>query len=238
MKTITEKAYHMDFTEKWKATFQPYTLGVLKSIESEITMQRQHGKAIYPANNQIFNALKYVDPDNCKVVILGQDPYHEPNQANGLAFSVNDETPLPPSLRNIYKELSSDLSVPAPTTGDLTPWAKQGVLLLNTTLTVEQSKANSHADLGWDEIVKPILCWGKYAHNTVTNILQTLPESVYKYNRVLSSTHPSPLSALRPTKDFCAFIGSKPFSQTNQALIEHNEAPIDWRLPYMTKCSF
>ena len=234
----------MDFTEKWKATFRPYTLGVLKSIESEITMQRQHGKIIYPANNQIFNALKYVDPDHCKVVILGQDPYHEPNQANGLAFSVNDGTPLPPSLRNIYKELSNDLSVSAPTTSDLTPWAKQGVLLLNTTLTVEQGKANSHADLGWDEIVKPILihimmsnnftvflCWGKYAHNTVTNILQTLPESVYKYNRVLSSTHPSPLSALRPTKNFCAFIGSKPFSQTNHALIEHNEAPIDWRLP-------
>ena len=234
----------MDFTKKWKSTFQPYTLGVLKSIESEITIQRKLGKTIYPPNNQIFNALKYVDPDNCKVVILGQDPYHEPNQANGLAFSVNDGTQFPPSLRNIYKELSSDLSLPMPTTGDLTPWAKQGVLLLNTSLTVEQGKANSHADLGWDEVVKPILthimmshnftvflCWGKYAHNTVSDILQTLPESVYKYNRVLASTHPSPLSALRPTKDFCAFIGSKPFSQTNQALIEHNETPIDWRLP-------
>lgn len=187
-------------------------------------------KTIYPPKEQIFRALNLCDFDDVKVVILGQDPYHEPHQANGLAFSVTKDVRIPPSLMNIYKEIHDDLGLPIPNHGDLTYWAKQGVLLLNNVLTVERGKANSHKGLGWEtftlnivrylnEREKPLvfILWGKNA----------IEKKKYIDSRhlVLTSVHPSPLSAYR------GFFGSRSFSKTNAFLIKNGMAPIDWGIP-------
>ena len=187
-------------------------------------------KTIYPPKKQIFRALNLCDFDDVKVVILGQDPYHEPHQANGLAFSVTKDVRIPPSLVNIYKEIHDDLGLPIPNHGDLTYWAKQGVLLLNNVLTVERGKANSHKGLGWEtftlnivrylnEREKPLvfILWGKNA----------IEKKKYIDSRhlVLTSVHPSPLSAYR------GFFGSRPFSKTNEFLIKNGMTPIDWSIP-------
>lgn len=188
---------------------------------------------VYPPAERLFACFEAVAPEQVRVVILGQDPYHEPGQANGLAFSVFPGTKLPPSLQNIYKELQSDLNLPAPANGDLRPWAEQGVLLLNTVLTVEQSRANSHKDFGWqtftDEVIaalaalpQPIafLLWGAQAQKKAAAIQRS------SYPRlIVKSPHPSPLSVYR------GFYGSRPFSQVNSFLHLHNQPPIDWRLP-------
>lgn len=186
---------------------------------------------IYPPAAHIFDALKWVAYQDCKVVIVGQDPYHGPKQANGLAFSVGPGVPLPPSLVNIYKELEADLGILPAQHGDLTYWAQQGVLLLNASLTVRAHEANSHARIGWslltDRILsllgqrdKPLvfLLWGQFAKSKAGLI--TNPRSL-----VLSAPHPSPLSAHR------GFFGSRPFSKINQFLVEQGQYPIDWRLP-------
>ena len=184
---------------------------------------------IYPEMNNIFNALNTVKYEDVKVVIIGQDPYHEPNQAHGLAFSVQDGITVPPSLVNIYKEIESDLGIKCHTeTGNLLRWAKQGVLLLNTSLTVRRAQANSHRGKGWEtftnEIIKILsqredpmvfILWGSNA--------QSFAPQIAKQHLVLKAPHPSPLSAYR------GFFGCKHFSKTNDFLSSHNKTPIDWQ---------
>ncbi|MBQ7566412.1 MAG: uracil-DNA glycosylase [Oscillospiraceae bacterium] len=185
---------------------------------------------VYPPRERVFAALKLTPPEAVRVVILGQDPYHEPGQAHGPAFSVPDGVKLPPSLKNIYKELQSDLGI-ARASGDLTGWAEQGVLLLNTVLTVRRGEANSHKNFGWQtvtdaiaaaiaELPQPVafLLWGAQAQEKAALARAS------KYPRlVLCSPHPSPLSAYR------GFFGSRPFSQINEFLSKNGEKPIDWR---------
>ena len=187
-------------------------------------------KTIYPKQNEVFNAFRYTDFDDIKVVILGQDPYHGPNQAEGLSFSVSNEVLKPPSLKNIFKELESDLQIPFPESNSLKPWAKQGVLLLNAVLTVEEHKPTSHKEKGWeqftDNVIKEInkrekpvvfILWGAYARAKKTLI--TNPN-----HYVIESAHPSPFSARN------GFFGSRPFSKTNKFLKEHKIPEIDWRV--------
>lgn len=198
---------------------------ILSFLESEYST-----KNIFPPKENIFEALNLTPYANVKVVILGQDPYHGPNQAHGLSFSVNPGVGIPPSLLNIYKELHTDLNCYIPNNGFLKKWAKQGVLLLNTSLTVIQGKANSHQKIGWniftDEIISllndkttPIvfILWGNNAISK--KILITNPNHL-----ILQSAHPSPLSAHR------GFFGSKPFSKSNNFLLENGLSPIDWQI--------
>jgi len=183
---------------------------------------------IYPEMSNIFNALNAVKYEDVKVVIIGQDPYHEPNQAHGLAFSVQDGIALPPSLVNIYKEIESDLQIKCEKTGNLTRWAKQGVLLLNTSLTVRRAQANSHRGKGWEvftnEIIKLLskredpmvfILWGSNA--------QAFAPQIASHHLILKAPHPSPLSAYR------GFFGCKHFSKANDFLLSQNKSPIDWR---------
>ena len=187
-------------------------------------------KTIFPAKEDIFNALKLTDYKDVKVVIVGQDPYHGVGEAHGLSFSVLKGVKIPPSLQNIYKELDDDLGIKPKSHGELTGWAKQGVLLLNAVLTVEKDKASSHKGMGWelftDYIIKllntredPIvfILWGNFAKSKQKYITN-------KNHLVISSAHPSPFSA------YSGFFGSKPFSKTNDFLIKHNKKPIDWSL--------
>lgn len=183
---------------------------------------------IYPRGNQMFNAFEHCPFDKVKVVLLGQDPYHEPRQAHGLCFSVQEGTPFPPSLINIFNEIKSDLGKPIPTSGDLTRWADQGVLLLNATLTVKAHIAGSHQNKGWETFTDAVidrlnierknivyLLWGSYAQRK-GSIIDT------SRNLVLKSAHPSPLSAHR------GFFGNKHFSKTNDYLIASGQTPINW----------
>lgn len=199
-------------------------------------------QVIYPPQDDILNALAWTAPQDVRAVILGQDPYHGPGQAMGLSFSVHRGQKLPPSLRNIYKELAADLGCATPATGDLSNWARQGVLLLNTTLTVREHAANSHAKLGWQtltdyvvrrccELPQPVvfLAWGAHAIKLVDAAMaQTGADAAGSDKFCLASTHPSPLSATRAAKDVPAFMGSRPFSHANHLLEEHGEKPIDW----------
>ncbi|MBN1325021.1 MAG: uracil-DNA glycosylase [Alphaproteobacteria bacterium] len=185
------------------------------------------GKTVYPAPANIFNAFNLCPFDKVKVVIIGQDPYHEPGQAHGLCFSVQDGVALPPSLKNIYQEIENDLGHKSITSGDLTAWATQGVLLLNSTLTVQAHTAASHAGKGWEQFTDAIiralsarknlvyLLWGSYAQKKAEIVNNS-------ENLVLKSVHPSPLSAYR------GFFGNKQFSKTNQYLVAHNYEPINW----------
>lgn len=197
----------------------------LKVIENEYQQ-----KIIYPPQKDIFNALKLTPYKNTKVVIVGQDPYHGENEAHGLSFSVKEGIKLPPSLKNIYKEIYSDLKIIEPNSGDLTKWAREGVLLLNSTLTVEKDKPNSHQKLGWDRftdyVIKVInqkkepvvfILWGNFAKSKKKYITN-------KIHLVLESAHPSPFSANN------GFFGSKPFSKTNDFLIKNKIPPINWQL--------
>ncbi|WP_415895084.1 uracil-DNA glycosylase [Neptuniibacter sp. PT34_22] len=206
---------------------QPYMLA-LKEFLKEQKAQR---KIIYPHSDNWFHALDTTPLDDVKVVILGQDPYHQPGQAHGLCFSVMPGVKVPPSLVNIYKELESDLGLPRPDHGYLESWAQQGVLLLNSVLTVEESSAGAHQGKGWetftDQIIQAVnqhcdnvvfLLWGSYAQKKGACIDQTR-------HLVLKAPHPSPLSAHR------GFLGCQHFSQTNQYLQQQGKAPIDWQLP-------
>lgn len=199
-------------------------------------------QVIYPPQDDILNALAWTAPSDVRAVILGQDPYHGPGQAMGLSFSVHKGQRLPPSLRNIYKELVADLGCPMPATGDLSNWARQGVLLLNTTLTVREHAANSHSKLGWQtltdyvvrrccELPQPVvfLAWGAHAIKLVgAAMAQTGADDAGSDKFCLASTHPSPLSATRAAKGVPAFMGSRPFSGANELLRAHGEKPIDW----------
>lgn len=189
---------------------------------------------VYPPKEALFTALRLTPPDKVRCVIVGQDPYHGPGQAHGLAFSVQDGVKIPPSLRNIYLELHEDVGCPIPTTGDLRPWAERGVLLLNNVLTVYDGAANSHRKWGWQRFTDTLLAtlqtlpqpmafvlWGREAQKK--GALARPTESAYP-RLVLTSNHPSPLSAHR------GFFGSRPFSQVNHFLQEHGADPIDWSL--------
>ena len=197
----------------------------LKIIENEYKT-----KTIYPPKNYIFNALKLTPYSNTKVVIVGQDPYPGEGEAHGLSFSVQEGIKLPPSLQNIYKELYDDIGITPATKGDLTKWAKEGVLMLNAVLTVEKDKPASHRNLGWerltDYIIKVLnqkeepvvfILWGNFAKEKVKLI--TNPN-----HYIITSSHPSPFSARY------GFFGSKPFSKTNKFLKEHNLKEIDWNI--------
>lgn len=213
-----------------------------EQVYTNINDMRNNGKEIFPAQENIYAALELVNPSDVKVVIIGQDPYHEPNQAMGLAFSVPDGTPIPRSLQNIYKELSSDIGCSIPASGNLTRWAEQGVLLLNTVLTVEAHKANSHKYKGWQAFTSTILsavvktdkpvvfiCWGAQADNTLIKVLDET-WGLDSNKCIIRSTHPSPLSANKSTKLYPSFTGSRPFSKTNEWLKEHGESEIDWAM--------
>ena len=198
--------------------------------ELQAFVQKRRAEArVFPEEKNVFNALKLTPFESVKVVILGQDPYHGFGQAHGLSFSVQKGTPLPPSLKNIYKELQEDIGGELPIEGDLSHWAKQGVLLLNTVLTVEEGNANSHKGKGWEtltnrfiealnELKHPVIfiLWGKPAQDKEKLI--TNPNHV-----LLKAPHPSPLSAYR------GFFGSKPFSKVNDILIQQGQTPICWK---------
>lgn len=217
--------------QDWKLILEkefsrPYFL----SVEKFVRQERAH-HLVFPPENEVFAALETTSLHATKVVILGQDPYHGEYQAHGLAFSVPPGIDIPPSLRNIIKELHDDIGAPFPLHGDLTPWAEQGVLLLNTTLTVRAGHAGSHHGHGWEDLTDAIIravnerehrvvfiLWGSNARKKKTLI--TNPRHI-----VIESAHPSPLSAYR------GFFGSQPFSRANTALLADGQDPIDWSLP-------
>jgi uracil-DNA glycosylase len=205
---------------------QSYLQAALNFVKQE----RAKGKIIYPAQNDIFNALKYTPFDEVKVVIIGQDPYHGPNQAHGLCFSVKPGVAIPPSLKNILQELHTDLGVTIPKSGCLEKWAKQGVLLLNASLTVEAGKPQSHANIGWEKFTDKVIqvlneqkqglifiLWGSPAQRKGQIIDPTR-------HTILKAPHPSPLSAHR------GFFGCKHFSKTNELLHKMGKTEIDWSL--------
>lgn len=203
----------------------------MKSLKAFLMEEKEKGNLVYPKGIDIFNALNTTPFNQVKVVILGQDPYHGAGQAHGLSFSVQKGITTPPSLKNIYKELETDIEgFKTPYHGNLTHWAEQGVLLLNATLTVRASEPGSHQKRGWeiftDEIIKALsqksehivfLLWGKYAQQKAELIDA-------KKHYVLTAAHPSPFSA------YNGFFGSKHFSKTNQLLVQNNLTPIDWKL--------
>ncbi|ATP27110.1 uracil-DNA glycosylase [Chromobacterium violaceum] len=211
----------------------------LAEIDRLLVLQQQDGKTLFPPPPQVFNALAFAAPADVKVVILGQDPYHGDGEAMGLSFSVPDGARVPPSLRNIYKELAADLGLGVPASGDLTHWAQQGVLLLNSVLTVERDKAGSHGKLGWqtvsDALIDAVnrdnpgcvfLLWGNWA--------QTKAERIdASRHLVLTAAHPSPLSASR------GFHGCRHFSQVNAWLIARGRQPVRWATaPAAQSCLF
>lgn len=223
MKTIIHNSWQSILEEEFQ---KPYYLELREFLKQEYQTQR-----IFPDMYHIFDALEKTPYEKVKVVILGQDPYHGMNQAHGLSFSVQPGVKIPPSLKNIYKELADDLGIPPVTHGYLTSWAEQGVLLLNTVLTVREGQAYSHRGKGWEQLTDVIIqklnereqpivfiLWGKPAQQKMTMI------DAQKHI-IIRSVHPSPLSAHR------GFFGSKPFSKTNDALIALGETPINWQLP-------
>ena len=219
---IINNGWAMHLAEEFEKSYYQHLREFLKEeYASEI---------VYPEKNDIFNALHFTDYEDVKVVILGQDPYHGTGQAHGLSFSVKPGVSLPPSLRNIFKELNDDLGCYIPDNGYLKKWAHQGVMLLNTVLTVRKGEANSHRGQGWeiftDQVItllnkreKPVIfiLWGKPAQNK----LKLIDESRHK---IIMSVHPSPLSARR------GFFGSKPFSKVNEILRAQGEKEIDWQI--------
>lgn len=203
-----------------------------RSLEQRLGAAYEHG-AVYPPAQQLFAAFNLTPPDCVRAVILGQDPYHEPGQANGLAFSVNRGVKLPPSLQNIYKELQADLGIPAAKSGNLTSWAQQGVFLLNTVLSVQAHAANSHKDFGWQSFTDAVIAalgglpqpvafvlWGAQAQRKAALVKKSPHPRL-----ILESPHPSPLSAYR------GFFGSRPFSQINEFLVSYGFSPVDWKIP-------
>ena len=223
---VTELAPRTDWNPVLRGELdQPYWPELQRFVATERTRH-----TVYPAEDQVFAALHLTPLAEVKVLILGQDPYHGPGQAHGLCFSVRAGTPPPPSLQNIFTELHDDLGIERPTTGDLTPWARQGVLLLNATLTVRAHQAASHQGKGWetftDQVIRAVndktdtvvfILWGNSARRK--KVLVDVDRHV-----IIESPHPSPLSAHR------GFFGSHPFSRANEALVAAGRAPVDWRL--------
>lgn len=216
-----------------------------KSIElQKVTeFKIREGCRIFPDVQNTFRALHLTKPSDVKVVIIGQDAYHGEGQAHGLSFSVENGIKPPPSLQNIFKELNSDLGIKIPSSGNLTAWAKQGVLLLNTVLSVYEGKPNSCADWGWQDVTSEIvracfylpqpivfILWGRQARVFVEDIKNGIDEMCPANKICICSSHPSPLGAYKGSKDAPAFIGSKPFSKTNDLLAQMGSEPIDWSL--------
>lgn len=196
----------------------------------EFLKDEYQNETIYPPMKDVFNALHYTSYEDTKVVIIGQDPYHGPNQAQGLSFSVQHGVRIPPSLRNIYKELHADLEIPIPEHGSLVDWAKSGVLLLNTVLTVREKQPGSHRGKGWEQLTNKIIehvnakedpvvfiLWGRHAQEKESFITN-------ENHLIIKSAHPSPFSANR------GFFGSRPFSQANQFLIRAGREPVEWEI--------
>ncbi len=220
--------------ESWRAALEP----VLASVKSGALAQflradEAAGKEIYPPREQRLAALELTQLDRVKVVVLGQDPYHGPGQAHGLSFSVPDGVKVPPSLANVFKEQAADLGLPRPITGNLAPWARQGVLLLNAVLTVEQGQPGSHQGKGWEEITdaviaavaaKPDPCvfllWGSHAQKKA----QSVPGLLASHHLMLTAPHPSPLSAHR------GFLGCRHFSQADAFMQARGRGEVDWQL--------
>ena len=223
MKVQIEESWRRQLQEEFDKPYFEHLVGFVKEEYARYT--------VFPPGSRIFHAYNTCPFEKVKVVILGQDPYHEPGQANGLAFSVNPGVKLPPSLRNIFAELQSDCDITPPDSGDLTTWARQGVFLLNSSLTVEAGKAASHKDFGWqtftDAVVQRLaalpqpvafVLWGAHAQKKAVIAARS------PYPRlVLQAPHPSPLSAYR------GFFGSRPFSQINAFLAQHGQKQIDWQ---------
>ena len=215
----------------WKEMLkQEFTKPFFLQVATHLKTEKATGAAVYPPGQLIFNAFNITTFENVKVVILGQDPYHGAGQAMGLSFSVPDGVKIPPSLVNIYKELKADIGMAIPTTGNLTPWANQGVLLLNAVLTVRENEPASHSKVGWmnftDDVIKYLsdqhsrlvfILWGNFAIQKQVLIDATK-------HKILKAAHPSPLSA------YNGFFGCKHFSATNEYLIAHNKEPINWAL--------
>lgn len=204
---------------------KPYFAPLRAAVEDAYASARP----VYPPREYLLEALRLTPPEQVKCVILGQDPYHEPGQAHGLSFSVPEGTPFPPSLRNIYKELAADLGTEPPRSSDLTPWARQGVLLLNTTLTVFDGEAGSHRAFGWQHFTDAVISAAAALPRSVVFILWGADAGkkaalVGDADRhlILRSAHPSPLSAYR------GFFGSRPFSRCNEFLLSRGEAPVEW----------
>ncbi|MGB3754272.1 MAG: uracil-DNA glycosylase [Parerythrobacter sp.] len=221
-----------ELPEDWRAVLEPaLATAETEALAAWLAGEEATGKTVYPPREERFAALRVTSLADVRVVILGQDPYHGPGQAHGLAFSVPDGVKLPPSLRNIYRELADDLGIETPTGGNLTGWAKQGVLLLNTTLTVEAGEAGSHARQGWERVTdavvaavaaKPEPCvfilWGAHAQKKAARVLKREGRHL-----IVSSPHPSPLSAYR------GFFGSRPFSRADTFLASRGRGRIDWQ---------
>jgi len=219
----------MNVPESWRDVLrneisQPYFAGL-----SEFVLRERKASTVFPSEREVFTALQLTSPHDVRVVIVGQDPYHGAGQAHGLSFSVQHGTRIPTSLRNIYAELHSDLDIPLPSHGNLEAWAQQGVLLLNSTLTVREGEAGSHAGHGWETFTDAIISylgsrqqhivfmlWGAHAGKKTSLIGQ--------HHTVITSVHPSPLSAHR------GFFGSRPFSQANRALSNRNQPEINWMI--------
>jgi uracil-DNA glycosylase len=220
MEVKIEQSWKQKLEAQWN---EPYFINLTNFVRKEYAT-----KTIFPPAGKIFAAFNACPFDKVKVVILGQDPYHDYGQANGLCFSVSDGIPMPPSLINIFKEIRDDLGIEIPSSGNLERWAKQGVLLLNSTLTVEAHRAGSHQGKGWEEFTDEVIMrlandrqnlvfmlWGSYAIKKGAFIDRNK-------HLVLTSPHPSPLSAYR------GFFGNKHFSRANEYLIAHGESPIQW----------
>ena len=215
----------------WKLKLQAeFEKPYMKELKAFLANENQLGKLIYPKGSDIFNAFKFTPFDKVKVVILGQDPYHNVGQAHGLAFSVLPGVDIPPSLVNIFKELKDDLGHLPPQNGNLEAWAREGVLLLNNVLTVEAHQAHSHQKKGWEQFTSKVIeilndkkenlvfiLWGKPAQDKAKNVDE-------KKHFIIKAPHPSPLSSYR------GFFGSKPFSKTNTYLKSKNRSPINWNL--------
>ena len=219
----------MSVPESWREVLRNETSQPYFTKLTEFVARERATHHVFPSEDNVFAALQLTAPQDVRVVIVGQDPYHGAGQAHGLSFSVQQGTRIPPSLRNIYAELHSDLDVPLPSHGNLEAWAKQGVLLLNSTLTVREGEAGSHTGQGWETFTDAIISylgsrqehivfvlWGAHAGRKVSLIGQ--------HHTVITSVHPSPLSAHR------GFFGSRPFSQANAALQHHGQNEINWAI--------
>lgn len=223
MKTIIHNDWQDILQEEFESTYYQELREFLKTEYAEQT--------IYPSMNHIWEAFEWTPYEQVKVVILGQDPYHGPNQAHGLSFSVQPNVKVPPSLVNIYKELEDDLGITPVNHGYLKSWAEQGVLLMNTVLTVRGGSANSHRGQGWERLTDAVIKKLNEHEKPLVFILWGNPSIAKKQlidtekHVVITSPHPSPLSSYR------GFFGSKPFSKANKALLDFGETPIDWQLP-------
>ncbi len=222
--------YMKKIEKKWAELLKneyekPYYIELIKEVEQEYL-----NEIIYPPQDELFQAFTHTAPEDVKVVILGQDPYHDEGQAEGLCFSVKEGMPFPPSLRNIFKELQEDTGCEMPISGSLIPWAKQGVLLLNTVLTVRAHQANSHQGIGWELFTDAVIEAMNQQNRPIVFILWGKPAGSKKKmltnsnHLILEAPHPSPLSSYR------GFFGSKPFTKTNEFLVSKGVAPINFSL--------